>query len=113
MHGPAAADEHAAASAGAAQRHDVCGSVASAGDTRVRYMFELVTSRPPEDRELSVLRKLEEHESETYKHHPDLAKKLLAVGESPLPAGTDPAELAAWTTVASALLNLDETITKE
>jgi mono/diheme cytochrome c family protein len=82
-------------------------------DSRIRYMFELVTSRPPEDRELSVLRKLEEHESETYQHHPDLAKKLLAVGESPLPAGTDPAELAAWTTVASALLNLDETITKE
>jgi hypothetical protein len=82
-------------------------------DSRIRYMFELVTSRPPEDRELSVLRKLEEHESETYKRHPDLAKKLLAVGESPVPAGTDQAELAAWTTVASALLNLDETITKE
>jgi len=86
---------------------------ANSVDSRIRYAFELVTSRPPEDRELSVLRKLEEHESETYKRHPDLAKKLLAVGESPLPAGTDPAELAAWTTVASALLNLDETITKE
>jgi hypothetical protein len=82
-------------------------------DQRIRYAFQLVTSRPPEDREVSVLHKLEEHESETYRRRPDLAKKLLSVGESPVPAGINQAELAAWTTVASAMLNLDETVTKE
>ena len=30
-----------------------------------------------------------------------------------LPAGTTPADLAAWTAVARVVLNLDETITKE
>ena len=42
----------------------------------------------------------------------EAAKKLLAVGESPRDATLNEAELAAWTTVASTILNLDETITK-
>ena len=41
------------------------------------------------------------------------AVKLLGVGESPRDRRLDPAELAAWTTVASVILNLDETITKQ
>ena len=36
----------------------------------------------------------------------------LAVGESPRDEELDPAELAAWTMVASVILNLDETVTK-
>ena len=40
------------------------------------------------------------------------AVKLLSVGESPRDMTLDAAELAAWTTVASVILNLDETITK-
>ena len=43
---------------------------------------------------------------------PNAAQELLAVGESPLNETLDPAELAAWTAVASAVLNLDETVTK-
>ena len=41
------------------------------------------------------------------------AAQLLAVGDFPLPAGTDAVRLAAWTCVANAILNFDETITKE
>jgi hypothetical protein len=37
----------------------------------------------------------------------------LRVGESKADDRLDQAELAAWTMVASAILNLDETITKE
>jgi hypothetical protein len=48
-----------------------------------------------------------------YRRDPAAAKKLLEVGESPVDAKLDPSELAAWTTVASTILNLDETITKE
>ena len=39
--------------------------------------------------------------------------KLLGVGESPYNKKLDPAELAAWSVVASAVLNLDETITSD
>ena len=39
--------------------------------------------------------------------------KLVGVGESKVDAKLEPSELAAWTTVASAILNLDETITRE
>jgi hypothetical protein len=41
------------------------------------------------------------------------AAKLLSVGESPRKTRLDAAELAAWTMVASTILNLDETITKQ
>jgi hypothetical protein len=37
---------------------------------------------------------------------------LLAIGESPRQAGLPVIELAAWTLIARALLNLDETISK-
>ena len=39
--------------------------------------------------------------------------KLLSVGESPRHKQLDVAELAAWSTVASVILNLDETMTKQ
>ncbi len=40
------------------------------------------------------------------------AAKLLAVGESPVPGGSPAPEVAAWTLVASKILNLDESLTK-
>ena len=48
-------------------------------------------------------------------NHPKIveaAKKLLSVGESPRDEKLDPSELAAWTTVASTILTLDEVVTK-
>ncbi len=63
-------------------------------------------------RELAVLGKLLDQQLAAYRQNPDAVKKLLGVGESPADGKLDPAELAAWTTVASVILNLDETITK-
>jgi hypothetical protein len=40
------------------------------------------------------------------------ARALLAVGESKARSKIPPAELAAWTLVASEILNLDESLTK-
>ena len=40
-------------------------------------------------------------------------RSCIAVGESPRDTRLDAAELAAWTTVATRILNLDETITKQ
>jgi hypothetical protein len=44
---------------------------------------------------------------------PEAAKQLLTLGEAKSDPKLSPAELAAYTTVASTLINLDETITKE
>jgi hypothetical protein len=48
-----------------------------------------------------------------YAARPEDAKKLVRVGAAPAPdTGTDPVELAAWTTVCRVVLNLHETITR-
>jgi hypothetical protein len=60
-----------------------------------------------------VLKSQSEKQLAIYRNHREGATQLLAVGESPVPAGVDAARLAAWTTVASVVLNLDEAITKE
>jgi type II secretory pathway component PulL len=50
---------------------------------------------------------------ETFSKDETAAKKLIAVGESKADEKLNPAELAAYTSVTTLLLNLDETITKE
>ena len=80
---------------------------------RIRFAFRLATARTPTPQELTVLRGLQRQELAEYREHKDEAGKLLAVGEAPLDPKLDAPELAAWTTVASAILNLDETVTKE
>jgi hypothetical protein len=42
-----------------------------------------------------------------------MAARWIRNGESPVPAGLDPVEVAAWTLTASTVLNLDEALTKE
>jgi len=60
----------------------------AAPDERIRYAFGVALSRAPKDAEMDTLRKL-------------FDAQLAAAGEA-----------AAWNAVATALLNLDETITK-
>jgi len=48
-----------------------------------------------------------------FEKDPASAKALLAVGEAKNDAALNPAELAAFTGLASTMLNLDEVITKE
>jgi hypothetical protein len=59
-----------------------------------------------------VLLELAQRRLDHYKQHPDLAAKLIAIGASK-PGNVEAVELAAWTTVASTIFNLDETVTKE
>ena len=59
-----------------------------------------------------MLRKLLETELNSFGQNPQAATKLLGVGESARDKRLNPAELAAWTTVTSVILNLDETVTR-
>jgi Protein of unknown function (DUF1553)/Protein of unknown function (DUF1549)/Concanavalin A-like lectin/glucanases superfamily/Planctomycete cytochrome C len=80
---------------------------------RIELAFRLATARTPTKEESTLLRTLAAREMAEYKAHPDRARQLLDIGESKPDAKLQHVELAAWTTVASAILNLDETITKE
>jgi hypothetical protein len=81
--------------------------------SRIRWGFRLATARQPDANEVRVLKDIEVQELAQYRRDKDAARKLLTVGESPADTKLDSGELAAWTTVASMILNLDETITKE
>ena len=82
-------------------------------DGRLVLLFRLATARTPRPAELQVLRSALEHHQKVYRHDPEAARKLLQVGEAARDEKLDAAELAALTNVASMVLNLDETITKE
>jgi hypothetical protein len=79
---------------------------------RIGFAFRLATGRLPRSEELAVLQNVLDQERENYLHDTDSANKLLAVGESPINKTLDPAQHAAWTMLCSAILNLDETISK-
>lgn len=86
-----------------------------AGDSpeeRLNHAFNLAVSRPARPEELAVLRDLYEKELAGFAGDPERAQALLGVGLSPANPDLDPSELAAWSTVASVILNMDETITK-
>src|SRR5262249_18245378 len=81
-------------------------------DERIAFAFRLATARKATAKEVAVLRKIFDRQIAVYRSDRDAATKLLSVGESPRNEKLDLAELAAWTTVASVILNLDETVTK-
>jgi hypothetical protein len=78
-------------------------------DDRIRRAFRLCLVRAPREAETAALRRL--YEAQLAAADPRAARELTA--EFPAAPGTRPEEMAAWFAVASAILNLDETITKE
>ena len=84
---------------------------ASAED-RIAFAFRLTTARRPTPEEVAVLKRIFDEQSKAYAADQDGATKLLSVGESPRDQNLPAPDLAAWTTVASVILNLDETITR-
>jgi hypothetical protein len=79
---------------------------------RLAFAFRLPLARKPRPDEAKVLIRILTEQSDHFRQHPEAVTKLLAVGESPRDEKLDQAELAAWTTVTSVILNLDETVTK-
>jgi hypothetical protein len=84
----------------------------SADADRIQYAFQRALSRHASEKELAILSKLLAEAMADYQAHPDAAKEILSVGAKPAPANVDSAQLAAWTNVARAILNLHETITR-
>ncbi|MEO8520008.1 MAG: PSD1 and planctomycete cytochrome C domain-containing protein [Acidobacteriota bacterium] len=81
----------------------------AAATTRERAAegVRLVLSREGTPLELTRLAEAYDQELQHYRTHPDAAVLVAGAPEE------DPAEISAWTLVASMLLNLDEAVTKE
>lgn len=73
-------------------------------EARVAYMFRRATARRPTPRELEIL---VEHFNDVLRKYAEDPEAVQAV------SGQGSAEHAAWAVVASVILNLDETITRE
>jgi mono/diheme cytochrome c family protein len=80
-------------------------------DARLRYGFRLAIGRAPAPKEVERLTAAYNRYRETYVKDPAAAKTLLSVGEFSPDARLEKIDLAAYATIASVLLNLDETIT--
>jgi hypothetical protein len=85
----------------------------TSAEERVVLAFRLAVARPPTPREMTVLNEALSSYMAEYKKSPDAARKYLNQGESPRDEELDVSELAAYSALASLILNLDETITKE
>ena len=79
----------------------------------VKAMFQQATLREPTAEEQSRLLSLYNDSLTRYADDAASRDQLLAVGAAPLDAELDRTELAAWTLVANAVLNLDEVLNKE
>jgi hypothetical protein len=91
----------------------IMGWAAKSDTERMSLAFREVTSREPDDTERGVLLKLLEKNRSRYKSDTNAANDLVRIGVAPLAKEFDVVELAAWTEVCRAMLNLNETITRE
>jgi Protein of unknown function (DUF1553)/Protein of unknown function (DUF1549)/Planctomycete cytochrome C/Concanavalin A-like lectin/glucanases superfamily len=79
---------------------------------RIQYLSELVLARDPSPQMQSVLQKSFDQMQRHYEADPKAARDLIAVGEKRSDPTIPATQLAAWTMVASEMLNLDETLNK-
>jgi hypothetical protein len=80
---------------------------------RIQKMWRMATGRVARDHERDILQARLDKLRAYYAGHADEAMTLMQVGESKADAKLDAGELAAWTGIASVVLNLDETLSKE
>ncbi len=80
---------------------------------RLHYAYRLTLARLPTADEGRILLELYDASRDRFSRDAGAAEKLIAVGESAREPSLDAVELAAWTTLASTVLNLDEAVSKE
>ncbi|MFO1065013.1 MAG: PSD1 and planctomycete cytochrome C domain-containing protein [Pirellulales bacterium] len=85
---------------------------ASSVETRVQQAFTHATSRVPTADEARLLIELFEQSKKAFAADGADATALLKIGQSAPPADVAAAELAAWTQITRAILNLHEVVTR-
>ncbi|MFN0108389.1 MAG: DUF1553 domain-containing protein [Blastocatellia bacterium] len=80
---------------------------------RFKWLYRQTLSRSPHETELQVLQQTLTRQLDHFQRNPQEAAKLLGVGEKLNSETLDATELAAYTTMASLVLNLNEAITRQ
>jgi hypothetical protein len=81
-------------------------------EQRIDLLSEILLSHDPRPRMAAVLEESLQQMQKHYAADPKAAHALVGVGEEKRDASIPEPELAAWTMIASEMLNLDETVTK-
>ncbi len=84
----------------------------STAESRIDFGYKLLLARAPSSKQKQILIANESRMAADFRKDPAAARQFLQQGESPIDT-KDPVELAAWTSIASLLLNMDEAITKQ
>lgn len=81
-------------------------------ESRIRFIFRRLAARDPDANEMKLLLELLKEQSAIFNLEPARAEKLVLVGDYKRDPSLNLTELAATTTLAQAVLNLDATIWK-
>lgn len=81
-------------------------------EARVRFALRRAVSRTLTEAEMQPLIALYQKQLNRYRDDLETASQVVSVGQYPVAQNKNLAELAAWTSVARAVLNLHETITR-
>jgi len=81
--------------------------------SRVRYAFRLCTGRTPDSEELNKLITFWREQYQHFENDTAAAVKIASTDLTNMPPELNLHKVAAWVMVSRAILNLDETITKE
>jgi cytochrome c553 len=79
---------------------------------RLRWAYARALARAPRDEEVRILEQLFRKHSAEYRANPEEAAKVIRAGLAAAAKDLNAVELAAWTSVARAILNLPEIITR-
>jgi len=81
-------------------------------DPRLDYITDRVVARPFDPSEREICKQSLAAFMQAYHQQPEDAAKLIASGDSKPDVSLPPADLAAWTMLASQIMNLDEALNK-
>lgn len=82
-------------------------------ETRIDVIFRRILARRAAGDEKAILLVAINRSRDEFRADPEAARRLLAIGESKREEQLDPIEHAAWTSLTLAVMNLDETLTRE
>ena len=81
-------------------------------DAAIARAFERLTSRPPDDEERAILRRMHASQIDWFRAHPEDAAKLVAVGDRKPSDAVPAVDVAAAAGVINALMNYDGCVVK-